>query len=214
MARTTDACPFGPELQIYWDKRYKLFSKFDEGIQLDEEGLYSAMPETTGLEQAKHIVGSVIYDAFAGVGGTSIAYARAGKQVIATDINAKRLAMAEHNAQIYGVSNNIDFICADFFKMASHVEAHTVVLDPPWGGPAYKSKNVFHKENLVAQSTILDNPDGHAILNLALRYFSEVVLRVPLNFDLSELNSYNHQSRVYDDVLDERVICRTVVFSS
>ena len=127
MARTTDACPFGPELQIYWDKRYKLFSKFDEGIQLDEEGLYSAMPETTGLEQAKHIVGSVIYDAFAGVGGTSIAYARAGKQVIATDINAKRLAMAEHNAQIYGVSNNIDFICADFsrwLRMSKHIPSY------------------------------------------------------------------------------------------
>ena len=25
-------CPHGPEFQIYWDMRYRLFSKFDEAI--------------------------------------------------------------------------------------------------------------------------------------------------------------------------------------
>jgi hypothetical protein len=32
------ACPYGPELQIYWDMRYRLFSKFDQAM-VDATGL-------------------------------------------------------------------------------------------------------------------------------------------------------------------------------
>ena len=40
-----DLCPFGEKLQKYWDKRYQLFSKFDEGIQIDEQALFSITPK-------------------------------------------------------------------------------------------------------------------------------------------------------------------------
>lgn len=46
-------CPFGGKTQKFWDRRYDLFSRFDKGIQIDEEGLYSATPEHIALEQAK-----------------------------------------------------------------------------------------------------------------------------------------------------------------
>ena len=39
------------ELRKYWFQRYRLFSKFDQGIWMDKEGWFSATPEKI----AKHI---------------------------------------------------------------------------------------------------------------------------------------------------------------
>lgn len=40
-----EANPYGPEIAKYWAQRYRLFSRFDEGIQLDRESWYSVTPE-------------------------------------------------------------------------------------------------------------------------------------------------------------------------
>ena len=40
-----------PELKKYWFQRYRLFTKFDQGIWMDKEGWFSATPEKI----AKHI---------------------------------------------------------------------------------------------------------------------------------------------------------------
>lgn len=70
--------------------------------------------------------------------------------VIAIDNNPTRLALARHNAQIYGVADHIEFILADFVSFAkSYLASHTppasrdarkidaIFLSPPWGGPSY-----------------------------------------------------------------------------
>jgi hypothetical protein len=41
MSHSSDRCPFGEHLQKYWNKRYLYFSRFDDGIEIDAEGLYS-----------------------------------------------------------------------------------------------------------------------------------------------------------------------------
>lgn len=38
--------------------------------------------------------------------------------VIAIDIDPKKVALAYHNAKIYGVEDKIEFIVGDFFKLA------------------------------------------------------------------------------------------------
>ena len=75
--------------------------------------------------------------------------------VIALDISPTRLALARHNAEIYGVADRIEFILADFLSFArtlrpdgkgsrttDYPESATrkidvVFLSPPWGGPSY-----------------------------------------------------------------------------
>ena len=70
--------------------------------------------------------------------------------VIAIDNNPTRLALARHNAQIYGVADHIEFILADFVSFAkSYLASHAspasrdarkidaIFLSPPWGGPSY-----------------------------------------------------------------------------
>ncbi len=65
--------------------------------------------------------------------------------VIALDVSPVRLALARHNAALYGVQDRIEFILADFFSFARTLKQHpgrkidVVFLSPPWGGPSYLS---------------------------------------------------------------------------
>lgn len=200
--KSSQACPFGPDLQLYWDKRYDFFSKWDEGIQTDREGLYSVIAESVAKAQAAHIKGVHVIDAFTGIGGCAIAYARAGKHVTAIELDPNRLKMAEHNARIYGVSDLITFIQGDFFEVAPAIQADAINLDPPWGGPSYKERGVFKLENF--------SPDGNKLLSFALSHADEVLLRVPRIFDMDELRPFGQQQEVIDDVLHGHITSRSV----
>ena len=63
--------------------------------------------------------------------------------VIAIDNNPLAMECAKHNAEIYGVSERIEFIQADFFEIASSLSADFVFTSPPWGGPSYLEDDVF-----------------------------------------------------------------------
>ncbi|KAL9267246.1 Trimethylguanosine synthase-like protein [Drosera capensis] len=56
-------------------------SKFDEGVQMDGEGWFSVTPERIAEHHASHCGGRVIIDAFAGVGGNAIQFARKNKHI-------------------------------------------------------------------------------------------------------------------------------------
>ncbi|KAL6532403.1 hypothetical protein OROGR_014373 [Orobanche gracilis] len=108
-----------PLVEKYWCQRYDLFSKYDEGIRMDEEGWFSVTPEEIAASQAKRCAGAgVVIDAFTGVGGNAIQFALVCYHVIAIDIDPKKVALAYHNAKIYGVEDKIEFVVGDFFKLA------------------------------------------------------------------------------------------------
>jgi len=94
------------------------------------------------------------------VGGNAIAFALTCERVIAIDNSPVRLALARHNAVIYGVQDRIEFILADFPSFIRSLQAtpiarnsssegsnsvcsrlsslvDVVFLSPPWGGPSY-----------------------------------------------------------------------------
>ncbi|KAJ3128878.1 hypothetical protein HK098_003205 [Nowakowskiella sp. JEL0407] len=54
-------------LTKYWLQRYSLFTKFDDGIWLDEDGWFSVTPERIAKHIAERTKCSVIVDAFCGV---------------------------------------------------------------------------------------------------------------------------------------------------
>ncbi|KAI8469588.1 MAG: RNA cap guanine-N2 methyltransferase-domain-containing protein, partial [Monoraphidium minutum] len=127
----------------YWLQRYSLFSRFDDGAQLDVQGWYSVTPEAIARHQAAAGACRVMVDAFAGCGGNAIQFAKTCDLVIAVEISPDRLAMARHNAALYGVEHRIEFVCADFFKLAPTLAADGVFLSPPWGGPHYRFCDAF-----------------------------------------------------------------------
>lgn len=59
-------------------------------------------------------------DGFTGVGGSAIAFARAGKLVTTIETNHDRVEMARNNAEVYGAGDKIKFIEGDFFESSAN----------------------------------------------------------------------------------------------
>lgn len=95
----------------YWAQRKRLFTRFDDGIQLDKEGWYSVTPEAIANHIADRVISSLngngltILDAFCGCGGNAIAFARRPEVslVVCVDTDLGRLQMAAKNASIYNI---------------------------------------------------------------------------------------------------------------
>ena len=89
----------------YWDQRYRLFERFDEGILLDGESWYSITYETIGdhiirrcCELAQEVFSTSkkksianIIDGFSGCGGIAIHAAKQNILTVAVDIDEKKL---------------------------------------------------------------------------------------------------------------------------
>lgn len=105
--------------------------------------------------------------------------------MIALDTSPTRLALARHNAQIYGVADRIEFILADYLSFAKSYSSllnssptqntpatrkiDVVFLSPPWGGPSYLSGSV---DDLAGQNTTsltpeTPTPDEHPSYSLS-----------------------------------------------
>nr|POE96909.1 trimethylguanosine synthase [Quercus suber] len=141
---TADEVPF--EISKYWHQRYKIFSRFDEGIWMTDEACKIATQVATAPASR-----TVIIDAFAGAGGNAIAFAlsRRWNQVWAVERDPKVIACAKHNADIYGVANNIWWIEGDVFeqlrKRLKTVAKDAIIFgSPPWGGPTYADADIFN----------------------------------------------------------------------
>ncbi|XP_056148903.1 trimethylguanosine synthase-like [Lampris incognitus] len=176
-----------PELAKYWAQRYRLFSRFDEGIKLDREGWFSVTPERIAEHIAQRIKDSfldshLVIDAFCGVGGNAIQFALTGKRVLAIDIDPVRLDLACHNATVYGVADRIDFLQGDFLQLAPHLHADVVFLSPPWGGPDYLSAEVFDIRTMI-------EPDGFKIFQLSKLISDNIVYFLPRNADMDQIAS-------------------------
>ncbi|GAA6231450.1 trimethylguanosine synthase [Lates japonicus] len=176
-----------PELAKYWAQRYRLFSRFDEGIRLDREGWFSVTPERIAEHIALRLGHSfcdiqLVVDAFCGVGGNAIQFALTGQRVLAIDIDPVRLNLARHNAAVYGVADHIEFLQGDFLQLAPRLRGDVVFLSPPWGGPDYLTAEVFDIRTMM-------EPDGFEIFRLAKLISDNIVYFLPRNADMDQIAS-------------------------
>jgi predicted RNA methylase len=103
------------------------------GARASGEGRYSLTPEALALSLADELAGKSVVDACCGSGGNAIAFARAGCDVTAIDIDAERLAEAAHNARLYGVAQRIRFVQGDARVCVPTLRGDVLFIDPPWG---------------------------------------------------------------------------------
>lgn len=135
----------------YWAQRYRLFSKFDQGILLDSQGWYSVTPEIIADHVAQRVSdiantitatrndgnGIVLLDAFCGCGGNSIAFGKIASssisKVICVDTDRSKLLKAAHNASLYGIpKNKLIFVeCNTAFILKYCYKDGLFVLDQP-----------------------------------------------------------------------------------
>ncbi|RVW49072.1 Trimethylguanosine synthase [Vitis vinifera] len=119
--RTTEK-GISPLVEKYWLQRYNLFSSYDDGIKMDEEGWFSVTPEEIAIRHAERSGGGCVIDCFSGVGGNTIQFAKMCHHVVAIDLDPHKVELAFNNAKIYGVEDYIDFIIGDFFQLASSLK--------------------------------------------------------------------------------------------
>nr|GEW47001.1 trimethylguanosine synthase [Tanacetum cinerariifolium] len=170
-----------PKVKKYWLQRYTLFSKYDQGILMDEEGWFSVTPEDIAVRHAQRTLsGGVVVDCFAGVGGNSIQFAALGYHVFAIEIDPRKVEMAKNNAKIYGVENHIDFIVGDFLQLAPYLKGNVAFLSPPWGGPSYKKTDNFTLD-------LLKPVDGYTLFQVAQTITPNIIMFLPRNVDVIQV---------------------------
>ncbi|XP_073134532.1 uncharacterized protein [Henckelia pumila] len=170
-----------PSISKYWWQRYILFSRFDDGIKMDEEGWFSVTPEPLAKHHAIRCGSGSIIDFFTGVGGNAIQFAQRSKHVIAIDIDPNKIEYAMHNASLYGVEDKIDFIRGDSFSLAPKLKADTVFMSPPWGGPDYTRVKKFDI------NTMLKPKDGKFLFDVGKGIAPKIVMFLPRNVDINQL---------------------------
>lgn len=103
--------------------------------------------------------------------------------MLAIDINAERLNLAQHNARVYNVADKIEFVKGDFLQLAPRLRGDVVFLSPPWGGPEYLSADVFDIKTMM-------EPDGYPLL----QFFAFVLLLLDLSVPLLTITTQGSQN--------------------
>eukprot|EP00557_Chaetoceros_sp_GSL56_P005109 CAMPEP_0176499486 /NCGR_PEP_ID=MMETSP0200_2-20121128/12953_1 /TAXON_ID=947934 /ORGANISM="Chaetoceros sp., Strain GSL56" /LENGTH=520 /DNA_ID=CAMNT_0017897909 /DNA_START=69 /DNA_END=1631 /DNA_ORIENTATION=+ len=128
----------------YWAQRKRLFSKFEQGIELDKESWYSVTPEAISKHIAKRVsclgknndnVGTrkIVLDAFCGVGGNALGFAleKDIALVVCVDVDLNKLKMAAKNASVYDVDpDKILFIQGDAIQVLTQYRNGRLIQQP------------------------------------------------------------------------------------
>ncbi|KAG5442264.1 Trimethylguanosine synthase [Clonorchis sinensis] len=116
------------------------------------ESWYSVTPECIARRQANACACDLIVDAFAGVGGNAIQFARTCSLVVAIDNNYTRLLLLKHNAQVYGVSHNILPICGDAVSIICSLRSSKVPISDPSSSAQTSTAESAPNENCLPEA--------------------------------------------------------------
>lgn len=174
----------------FYRKRRYLFSKYDQGIKLDDESWYSVTPESIGEYLAERVITALgtsklnILDAFSGCGGNIIQFAKRVTKVYGCEIDEIKIKYCQDNCEIYGIDNYKilykDYLTAtkaDFDN--SHIDA--IFLSPPWGGTGYLKMDKYTFDFMI--------PNFNQTLTQSLSLSKNLILYIPRNTDISEICS-------------------------
>lgn len=169
------------------------------------ESWFSVTPEKVARHTAERCQCDVVVDAFCGAGGNAIQFALTCQRgelssvrpqrplhgakrplvvlaVIAVDIDARKIALARHNAQVYGVAERIEFVVGEFLAVARRLRGDVMYLSPPWGCPKYLENDVYDLETMLL-------PVGISAMLAAARNVSRnVALFLPRNSNADQVS--------------------------
>ncbi|KAK6908531.1 hypothetical protein I203_102533 [Kwoniella mangroviensis CBS 8507] len=192
--RFTDYTEVPQDLMKYYAQRRLYFPLYDHlPLLLDRTGWFSITPQPIAAHIANRCKCDLIIDAFCGVGGNSIEFAKTCERVIAIDNDLTRLKLARHNALHHGVADRIEFIHGDFINFAKSFVANSngreetvdvIFLSPPWGGIDYLNT----PSSTYPLSSILPIP-GDELFKLCTTLTPNIAYYLPRNTDLNELST-------------------------
>lgn len=169
----------------FWHQRFYYYSKFSEGILMDNECWWSVTPEIIA-EYIANLAGkeAVVIDGFCGSGGNVIQFSRLCKKIYAIDIDQYKLDICKNNCNVYGCRDNIEYIHSDFLLMENSPifkdKADYIFLSPPWGGVKYKNNEVYNIKTLMT-------PNIYDIIRVSLKISKRIMFYLPRTLQLEDL---------------------------
>jgi methylase of polypeptide subunit release factors len=92
-------------------------------------GEYVELVAQAAREHSERVQGRRAFDVGTGTGVLALVLARAGAEVVATDIDPRAVACARENAAQLGLADRVQVVEADLFPEG---EADLIVCNPPW----------------------------------------------------------------------------------
>jgi 16S rRNA G966 N2-methylase RsmD len=144
-----------------------------------------------------------ITDAMACVGGNTLSFSTNFKSVIANEMNTTRFQYLVHNMKQYE-KTNILFYNDNYLNLINKIDQHIVFIDPPWGGPIYKSQYKMDimiqedsQENLIKEVR-LDEMIDNIFLNPMTKM---IIYKLPTNHNIDNFKKYKYKMMCLKNML-------------
>ena len=151
----------------------------------------------------------MITDMMAGCGGDTISFAKNFKHVYAIEIDKTRCEYLHNNISVYE-HTNVTVLNNDCLNIVTQISDHTVVyIDPPWGGPNYKT---FDNLRLCISQEPVENICNIVMDQTIMRKIPRlIVLKLPKNYDLAFFYKKITHKNIYYYDLKKMIILVIVV---
>jgi 16S rRNA G966 N2-methylase RsmD len=133
-----------------------------------------------------------ITDAMACVGGNTLSFAKSFKSVNANEINITRYQYLVNNMKEYDMEN-ISFYNGNYLNLINKLKQHIVFVDPPWGGPIYKSQ---YKMDIIINTDDDKEVKLHEIIDDILKDENEtkmIIFKLPINHNIDNFKKYKYK---------------------
>jgi len=142
-----------------------------------------------------------ITDAMACVGGNTLSFSSFFKNVNAIEINTTRFQYLVHNMKEYE-KNNILFYNDNYLNLINKLDQHIVFIDPPWGGPIYKSQYkmdiMIQKDSKEEKEVKLDEIIDDIFTNPITKM---IIYKLPTNHNIDNFRKYNFKMMCLKNML-------------
>jgi 16S rRNA G966 N2-methylase RsmD len=142
-----------------------------------------------------------ITDAMACVGGNTLSFSSFFKNVNAIEINTTRFQYLVHNMKEYE-KNNILFYNDNYLNLINKLDQHIVFIDPPWGGPVYKSQ---YKMDIMIQKDSKDEKEvklDEIIDDIFINPITKMIIyKLPTNHNIDNFKKYNFKMMCLKNML-------------
>jgi len=148
-------------------------------LKLDDEAFYSVTDQYTADRISRDILRvlpniQIITDATACIGGNTYSFSKFFEKVNAIEIDFLRYQYLQHNMKVLE-TNNVDIYLSDLLIACQRLSQDIIFIDPPWGGPDYKTKDSI---DLYLSDVELSEVCDH--IKHSTQY---IAIKVPVNFN-------------------------------
>lgn len=177
----------------------KILKKFgQEGYRIDNDTSIMGIHYLLGDHIAQRFEEcDTVLDTCCGAGFMSIALAKYVNQIIAVEVNSKRLEQAENNTKLAGVFSKTQFILGDILDeriLNQLPKIDAALLDPDWAITG--EFKTTHSSKLSKMQ-----PSADKLFNEINKLTQNIAIRLPREINLSELKflPYHELEKIYLD---------------